>query len=115
MAVLVGPNTASCAEVFTYYARRAGAIVVGEQTRGVGNSGVLFEPMPDGGVLSLTVLRAYTDADEALPAFLTPDIAAPTDISALTAEGRDTTLEAALTALSALAARRGPAGDGPPR
>nr|WP_184025124.1 S41 family peptidase [Deinococcus budaensis] len=110
LAVLVGPGTASCAEVFTYHARRAGAVVVGERTRGVGNSGVLFEPMPDGGVLSLTVLRAYTDADEALPAFLTPDVSAPTDIAALTAEGRDTTLEAALTALSALATQQGAAG-----
>lgn len=115
LAVLVGPGTASCAEVFTYYARRAGAIVVGEQTRGVGNSGVLFEPMPDGGVLSVTVLRAYTDADEALPASLTPDISAPTDIAALTGEGRDTTLEAALTALSALASQRRAGAGGPPR
>jgi len=71
----------------------------------VGNSGVLFTPMPDGGVLSVTVLRAYTDSDEALPEFIVPDVSAPTDVAALTQEGRDTTLEAALTALSALAAR----------
>jgi carboxyl-terminal processing protease len=103
--VLVGPNTASCAEVFTHYARQAGAIVVGEKTRGVGNSGVQFEPMPDGGVLSVTVLRSYTDADEPLPEFITPDVAAPTDIAALTGEGRDTALEAALASLRALAAR----------
>jgi carboxyl-terminal processing protease len=105
LAVLVGPNTASCAEVFTHYARQAGAIVVGEKTRGVGNSGVQFEPMPDGGVLSVTVLRSYTDADEPLPEFITPDVAAPTDIAALTGEGRDTALEAALASLRALAAR----------
>ncbi|GAA5514375.1 carboxy-terminal processing protease CtpA [Deinococcus carri] len=101
LAVLVGPNTASCAEVFSYYAHRAGATLVGEKTRGVGNSGVIFEGLPDGGVLSVTVLRAYTDADEPLPAALTPDVAAPTDITALTAEGRDTTLQAALSALGA--------------
>lgn len=102
LAVLVGPGTASCAEVFTYYAQKAGAIVVGEQTRGVGNSGVIFERLPDGSLLSLTVLRAYNGADEPLPAAITPDVAAPTDIAALAAEGRDTTLEAALTALRAL-------------
>ncbi|GAA5532665.1 S41 family peptidase [Deinococcus aluminii] len=104
LAVLVGPNTASCAEVFAYYAHKAGAVVVGEKTRGVGNSGVVFEPMPDGGVLSVTILRAYSEADEPLPAAITPDVAAPTDVSALTAQGRDTTLEAALTALRAPAA-----------
>lgn len=100
LAVLVGPGTASCSEVFSYYARRSGAILVGEQTRGVGNSGVIFEPMPGGNMLSVTVLRAYTDAGEALPAFLTPDVAAPTDLGVLSREGRDTTLEAALTALA---------------
>lgn len=110
LAVLVGPNTASCAEVFTYYARKAGAIVVGEKTRGVGNSGVLFQPMPDGGVLSLTVLRAYTDTDEPLPEFITPEVVAPTDIGVLTSAGRDTTLEAALTALRALAQQKRPIG-----
>ncbi|SMB93446.1 S41 family peptidase [Deinococcus hopiensis] len=99
LAVLVGPNTASCAEVFSYFVHQAGAVVVGEKTRGVGNSGVIFQPLPDGGVLSVTVLRGYTDAGEALPASITPDVAAPTDISVLTGEGRDTTLEAALGAL----------------
>ncbi|MEF2279525.1 S41 family peptidase [Deinococcus sp. YIM 134068] len=103
LAVLVGPNTASCAEVFTHYARQGGAVVVGEGTRGVGNSGVVFQPMPDGGVLAVTVLRAYNDADEALPAAITPDVAAPTNVAVLTAEGRDITLEAALAALSARA------------
>ncbi|WP_245557760.1 S41 family peptidase [Deinococcus apachensis] len=110
LAVLVGPNTASCAEVFTYYARQAGAIVVGEKTRGVGNSGVVFQPMPDGGVLSVTVLRAYTDGDQPLPDAITPEVAAPTDIGVLTTEGRDTTLEAALTALRALAGQKRPIG-----
>lgn len=104
LAVLVGPNTASCAEVFTYYAQKAGAIVVGEKTRGVGNSGVMFEPMPDGGVLSVTVLRAYTDAGAPLPAAITPDVAAPTDVAVLSSEGRDSTLEAALATLASRSA-----------
>jgi len=105
LAVLVGPNTASCAEVFTHFARQAGAVVVGEKTRGVGNSGVLFQPLPDGGVLAVTVLRAYTDAGEPLPEAVTPDVQAPTEISALTTGGRDTTLEAALGALQGVADR----------
>jgi carboxyl-terminal processing protease len=104
-AVLVGPNTASCAEVFTYYAQRAGAIAVGEKTRGVGNSGVIFDPLPDGGVVSVTVLRAFNEKNEALPDSITPDVLAPGDIAALTEQGRDVTLEAALQALAARAAR----------
>lgn len=104
-AVLVGPDTASCAEVFTYYAQRAGAIAVGEKTRGVGNSGVVFDSLPDGGVVSVTVLRAFNEAGEPLPERITPDVLAPGDIAALTEQGRDVTLEAALQALAARAAR----------
>ncbi|WP_051935403.1 S41 family peptidase [Deinococcus sp. YIM 77859] len=118
LAVLVGPSTASCAEVFTYYAQKAGAIVVGERTRGVGSSGVMFERLPDGSLLSLTVLRAYTAADEPLPDAITPEVAAPTDVALLTGEGRDTTLEAALAALEArTASRQKESGqtDAPPR
>ncbi|GGR46820.1 peptidase S41 [Deinococcus seoulensis] len=100
-AVLVGPNTASCSEVFTYYAQRAGALAVGEVTRGVGNSGVTLEPLPDGGVVSVTVLRAYWPDGTPLPAHVTPDVPAPTDLRALTTQGQDTCLNAALNALNA--------------
>ena len=102
-AILVGPNTASCSEVFTFYAGQAGVLSVGEVTRGVGNSGVTFGPLPDGGVMSVTILRAFTEAGQPLPERITPDILAPLDIGLLTTEGRDTTLEAALRALSAQA------------
>lgn len=100
-AVLIGPNTASCAEVFSFFAQKAGAITVGENTRGVANSGVLFFPLPDGGVVSVTVLRAFTADGQPLPDHLSPAVLAPTDIALLSAEGRDSTLEAALTALDA--------------
>ncbi|GGM06079.1 S41 family peptidase [Deinococcus aerophilus] len=108
-AILVGPNTASCAEVFTYYARRAGAVAVGEPTRGVGNSGVVFDALPDGGVVSVTVLRAFNEADQPLPDRITPDVLAPTDLRALTEQGRDLTLEAALGTLDPRSAG-GPSG-----
>ncbi|WP_245576226.1 S41 family peptidase [Deinococcus murrayi] len=101
-AVLVGPGTASCAEVFSHFARGAGALLVGERTRGVGNSGVQFLPLPGGHLLSLTVLRAFDAAGQPLPAALTPDVLAPTDLVALTARGEDTTLSAALRRLSAV-------------
>ncbi len=110
-AILVGPNTASCAEVFTYYARRAGAVAVGEPTRGVGNSGVVFDALPDGGVVSVTVLRAFNEADQPLPDRITPDVLVPGDLRALTEQGRDLTLEAALGALGPRPAG-GPTGEG---
>ncbi|MFC4425639.1 S41 family peptidase [Deinococcus navajonensis] len=101
VAVLIGPNTASCAEVFSFFASKAGAITVGENTRGVGNSGVLFFPLPDGGVVSVTVLRAFTSDGQPLPDHIIPAVNAPTDIGLLSTEGRDSTLEAALKALDA--------------
>lgn len=99
-AILIGPNTASCAEVFTFYAQQAGVIAVGEPTKGVANSGVIFEAMPDGGTLAVTILRAYTAQNQPLPRRIRPDILAPTSITALTGQGVDTTLQAALNALA---------------
>ena len=98
-ALLVGPNTASCAEVFTFYAQRAGALAVGEATKGVQNSGVNFMPLPDGGVVSVTILRAFGPDGAPLPERITPDVTAPTDLDLLTTAGRDSTLEAALLSL----------------
>lgn len=98
-ALLVGPNTASCAEVFTFYAQRAGALAVGEATKGVQNSGVNFMPLPDGGVVSVTILRAFGPDGAPLPERITPDVTAPTDLDLLTTAGRDSTLEAALLRL----------------
>ncbi|WP_291425685.1 S41 family peptidase [Deinococcus sp.] len=98
-AVLVGSDTASCAEVFSFYAQQAGVSVIGLPTRGVGNSGVIFHDLPDGGVLGVTVLRAFTRDGQPLPDHITPDIAAPTDLDLLIKQGRDQPLDTALTAL----------------
>ncbi|WP_328774556.1 S41 family peptidase [Deinococcus aquaedulcis] len=100
-AVLVGPGTASCAEVFTFYAQRAGVLAVGEPTKGVGNSGVIFRDLPDGGVVAVTILRAYGPDDRPLPERVQPDLLAPTDLQRLTQTGQDSTLDAALGALDA--------------
>lgn len=98
-AVLIGPDTASCAEVFAYYAQKGGARLVGGATKGVANSGVLLRNLPDGGLIAVTVFRGYASGDVALPARLTPDVPAPLDIDLLTTQGRDTGLEAALIVL----------------
>ncbi|WP_241191167.1 S41 family peptidase [Deinococcus psychrotolerans] len=99
-AILIGENTASCAEVFTFFAQKSGVKAVGSSTKGVGNSGVNFYPLPDQGIFSLTMLRAYDEDGQPLPDHITPDISAPTDLRALTESGDDTTLDAALRVLS---------------
>jgi carboxyl-terminal processing protease len=95
--LLVGENTASCAEVFSFYARQHGAQLVGERTKGVMNSGVNFYGLPDKGVLSVTVLRAYDAAGTALPDHLEPDVVVASDLNALTLTGRDEVMERALS------------------
>jgi carboxyl-terminal processing protease len=109
-AVLVGENTASCAEVFAFFAHKTGVKVVGSPTKGVGNSGVSFFPLPDQGVLSLTMLRAFDENGDALPDHIEPDVSAPTDLSALSTTGTDNTLDAALKLLSVPAVDAGQTG-----
>ena len=98
-AILMDENTASCAEVFGYFAHRAGALLVGQPTKGVMNSGVTFFPLPDQGVMSVTMLRAYDLAGNPLPDHLQPDLDVPADLMVLTAQGQDTALVAALGAV----------------
>lgn len=98
-AVLIGPDTASCAEVFAYYAQKNGAVLIGAPTKGLANSGVNFFPLPDHGVLSLTTLRAYDEGVTPLPSKIRPDILAPTNFNQLVSSGLDSTLQAALNAL----------------
>ena len=103
--VLVGQNTASCAEVFGYFAQRAGALVVGEPTKGVLNSGVNFFPLPDHGVISVTVLRAYDAGGQPLPDHLEPDVLATTDVAILASSGQDRALQVAVASLGSLPAQ----------
>lgn len=98
-ALLVGPNTASCAEVFSLYAQKNGAVVVGEKTKGVANSGVVFHDLPDGGMVAVTVLRAFAADHQPLPARVTPDVHARNSVTTLTLLGRDLVLKAALDAV----------------
>ena len=98
-AILMDENTASCAEVFGYFAHSAGALLVGQPTKGVMNSGVTFFPLPDQGVMSVTMLRAYDLNGNPLPDHLQPDLNVPADLKALATQGKDTALQAALGAV----------------
>ena len=108
-ALLIDENTASCAEVFGFFAHQAGAVLVGQPTKGVMNSGVNFFPLPDHGVMSLTMLRAYDQAGQPLPDHLQPDMNVPVDLAALVEHGQDTVLETALKAVQARLANHGAA------
>lgn len=99
-AILVGKNTASCAEVFSFYAQGYGVTIVGENTKGVGNSGVVFYDLPDGGVVAVTILKAFDQNGRALPDHISPDVQVSENVAALTLLGRDTALEAALSVLN---------------
>ena len=113
-ALLIDENTASCAEVFGFFAQKAGALLVGQPTKGVMNSGVNFFPLPDQGVMSLTILRAYDQSGQPLPDHLQPDLNVPADLAALVEHGQDTVLETALNAVQARLADHGDAPAGSP-
>lgn len=95
-AVLVGPNTASCAEVFGFFAHKAGVPLFGQETRGVANSGVHFHTLPDGGTVSVTTMRAFDKDQNPLPPKLQPTLNTPVHTAKTHHLGLDFTLETAL-------------------
>lgn len=102
LAVLVGPATASCAELFAWSVQRsAHAQVIGEATRGVLNSAVDFFDLPGGVLLTVTTYRAYDGAGQALPERVQPDVVLKQDWPALLERGQDNLLGAALNQLKA--------------
>jgi carboxyl-terminal processing protease len=102
VAVLVGENTASCAEIFArtlqYYQR---AVVIGRQTAGA-VTGARWFPLPDGGRLELGMFDYRDPNGRRLEgAGVKPDIpvTATFDSIASLRAGRDLDLAAALAAL----------------
>lgn len=101
MVVLVGPATASSAELLAARLRETGrATIVGQRTRGavVGTRGI---DLPDGGLLHIGML-VMTTADGALleKTGVAPDVDVANDWAAIR-EGRDPVLAKALERLSA--------------
>lgn len=99
LAVLVGPASASSAELLAARLQETGrARIVGQQTRGavVGTRGI---NLPDGGLLHVGML-VMTTADGAMleKVGVTPDVVVPNDWRAIR-DGRDPVLEAALGVL----------------
>lgn len=95
-AVLIGPHTASCAEVFSFFAQKAGVPLFGQETRGVANSGVHFHSLPDGGMISVTTMRAFDKDQKPLPPKLQPTLNIPMYLADSDAVGLDIALHTAI-------------------
>lgn len=100
VAVLVGPESQSAAEVFAAALQHHGrAILVGKTTAGAVMTSRIY-PLPDGGVLSLAVSDFVGPNGQRIEgAGVNPDVDAISTLSAVRA-GRDLILEAAVAALS---------------
>ncbi len=101
LTVMVDSSSASCSEFFAYelqYARRA--TIIGEATAGVGNTATRVFPLAGGAALQLAFLNYAKPDGTPYPVRVQPDIRATTDLTAL-ADGQDTLLSAAVSALKA--------------
>lgn len=101
LAILVDSESASCSEFFAYevqYAQRPQAVVVGQETAGVGNTATRLFPLPSGAALQLTILNYLKPDGTPYPEYVTPNIKAVTDPLQLS-QGKDSMVEAALQAL----------------
>jgi len=100
LVVLVGPSTASMAELMAARMQETGrALVIGQRTRGaaVGTHGI---DLPDGGLLYIGMLGMTTPAGQVLEKVgVRPDIEMDLDWQAVR-EGRDPVLETALALLA---------------
>lgn len=114
MIVLVGPATASAAELLAARLRETGrASVIGQRTRGA-TLGTRAIELPDGGLLHIGMIAMSTaDGRDLDKVGVEPDQYVAVDRLAVR-EGRDPVLEAAIVALAALPANEGGAGIGMP-
>jgi carboxyl-terminal processing protease len=100
VAVLVNQYSASCAEFFAFDMLEAkrGA-VVGETTYGVGNTATGFAFLSDGSALQVTFSQRVKPDGTPFPAKVTPTLAVPDDLEAISRTGVDAVLNAALETL----------------
>jgi carboxyl-terminal processing protease len=100
VVVLTNRLSRSAAEYMTYFLQNAKrAKVLGEPTAGVLNTSTSILPLPDGGAIAVTSGRSSTLAGAPHPERVTPDIAIPDDMTALS-RGRDVILERAVQMLN---------------
>ena len=104
VVMLIGPGSASAAELFAGVAQEKGrAVIVGQTSRGA-VTGTRPIELADGGLLRVGTIVMTTPGGKQLEGVgVTPDIIIPEDWQAIR-EGRDPTLDAGIAALEALMA-----------
>jgi carboxyl-terminal processing protease len=113
VAVLVDGGSASCAEIMAGVLQSAKrAVVVGEPTYGILNTGNNSFDLVDGGGLTVTTIRTLDPSGKPYPERVTPNVAQNEDLDALETSARDVMLERAVQAVQgsdAVATRPQPA------
>lgn len=114
VAVLVNADSASCSEIMSALLQTTKrAIIVGESTYGILNTGTNDFALLDGGGLTVTTIRTLDTTGKPYTERVTPNVAQKDDLSALESQARDVMLEAAVKALQnadATLARAKPSG-----
>ncbi len=97
VVVVVNKNSARCAEVMTAQLQlRKRAVVIGEPTFGILNSGYRVFNLMDGGALNITVLRTLDPNGNPFPERIKPNFNEKDDLEVLEKTARDTLLERAV-------------------
>jgi carboxyl-terminal processing protease len=100
VAVLVDGGCASACEFLSSSFRRAKrALIVGEETLGIGNTNTQGFILQNGGAVSIPTLRSYWTDNTWLPAKIVPDVLTPKFELELFNTGRDLVIEKALEVL----------------
>ncbi len=97
LEVLVNSRSASGAEYLPQFLQDAKrAVVIGENTAGVGNTAISPFGLSDGSALYITIIRALRADSSPFPDHVTPDVLVADDLEILAASGRDVLLEKAI-------------------
>ena len=97
LEVLVNSRSGSAAEYLPQFLQDAKrATIIGENTAGVGNTGISAFGLPDGSALYISIIRALRADSSPFPEHVTPDVPLTDDLEVLAASGHDLVLEKAL-------------------
>lgn len=100
VAVLVSADSASCSEIMSALLQTNNrAVVVGEPTYGILNTGTNDFSLLDGSGLTVTTIRTLDTTGKPYSERVTPNVAQTDDLGALEESARDVMLEAAVKAL----------------
>ena len=102
VAVLVSEGSASCSEIMSALLQTTKrALIVGEPTYGILNTGTNDFALLDGSGLTVTTIRTLDTTGKPYLERVTPNVAQKDDLNALESDARDVMLEVAVRALRA--------------